>query len=204
VRPSDSTFWPGELQRQNAHADEVRAVNALEALGDDGADAEQLGSLGGPVARGAGAVFLAGENDERHAALGVLHAGVEDGHLLAFGQQARDAAFGAGRELVAQAHVGEGAAHHDFVIAAARAVAVEVGRLDAVLGKIFSGRAVGLDGAGGRDVVGGDRVAQHGQHARAENVLTGAGVFGHAVEVRRLADVGRVRLPLVDVAGGEA
>jgi hypothetical protein len=55
------------------------------------------------------------------------------------GQQARDAAFGAGRELVAQAHVGEGAAHHDFVVAAARAVAVEVGGLDAVLGEVFSG-----------------------------------------------------------------
>ncbi len=131
-------------------------------------------------------------------------AGVEDGHLLAFGQQARDAAFGAGRELVAQAHVGEGAAHHDFVIAAARAVGVEVGRLDAVLGEVFSGGAVGLDGAGGRDVVGGDGVAEHGEHARAGDVGDGRGRCGHAVEVRRLADVGGVGLPLVDVAGGEA
>ena len=103
-------------------------MNALEAFGDDGADAEEFGALGGPVARGAGAVLLAGEDDERNAALGVLHAGVEDGHLLAFREQAGDAALGAGRELVAQAHVGEGAAHHDFVIAAARAVGVEVGR----------------------------------------------------------------------------
>ncbi len=135
MRPRDSAFSPGvELQRQNAHADEIGAVNALEAFGDDGADAEQLGSLGGPVARGAGAVFFSGENDERHAALGVLDAGVEDGHLLAFREQARDAAFGAGRELVAQAHVGERAAHHDFVIAAARAVGVEVRGLHAMLG----------------------------------------------------------------------
>src|SRR3546814_11331680 len=31
----------GELQREHAHADEVRAVDALEAIGDHRADAEQ-------------------------------------------------------------------------------------------------------------------------------------------------------------------
>ena len=39
-----------ELERQHAHADEVRTVDALEALGDHGADAEEQGALGGPVA----------------------------------------------------------------------------------------------------------------------------------------------------------
>ena len=67
----------------------------------------------------------------------------------AFGQQAGDAAFGAGGEFVAQADVGEGAADHDFVIAAARAVAVEVGGRDAVVGQVLAGGAVLLDGAGG-------------------------------------------------------
>src|SRR5699024_1224332 len=47
-----SRFAGGELQRQDAHADEVRAVDALEALGDDGLDTEQLRALGGPVTRG--------------------------------------------------------------------------------------------------------------------------------------------------------
>ncbi len=93
-------------------------MDALEAFGDDCAHAEQLGPLGGPVARRTGAVFLAGKNNQRNAALGVLHAGVEDRHLLAFGQQARDAAFRSRRELVAQAHIGKGAAHHHLVIAA--------------------------------------------------------------------------------------
>jgi len=46
------------------------------------------------------------------------------------------------------------------VIAAARAVRVEVGGLDAVLLQIFSGGAVFLDGSSGRDVVGGDAVAE--------------------------------------------
>ena len=38
---------------------------------------------------------------------------------LAGGQVPRPAALGAGRELVAEAHVGERAAHHDLVVAAA-------------------------------------------------------------------------------------
>src|SRR3546814_4300664 len=43
----------------------------------------------------------------------------------------REAALHAVEHLVADADVGEGAAHHHIVVAAARAVAVEVGRLHA-------------------------------------------------------------------------
>ena len=43
LRPSDcQDVLVLEDQRHDAHADEVRAVDALEALGDHGADAEQL------------------------------------------------------------------------------------------------------------------------------------------------------------------
>src|SRR3954469_14921284 len=42
-----------EYQRHHAHADQVRAVDALERLADHRADAEQHRALGGPVARGA-------------------------------------------------------------------------------------------------------------------------------------------------------
>ena len=58
-----------EDERQDAHADEVAAVNALERFRDDGLDAEQARALGGPVAAGAGAVLFAGEHDQRHALL---------------------------------------------------------------------------------------------------------------------------------------
>src|SRR5690606_31523538 len=51
-----------ELQRQHAHVHEVAAMDALEALGDDGPDAEQERALRRPVARGAGAVLLAREH----------------------------------------------------------------------------------------------------------------------------------------------
>ena len=42
-------YW----KRQDAHADEVGAVDALVAFGDDELDAEQARALGGPVARAA-------------------------------------------------------------------------------------------------------------------------------------------------------
>ena len=54
---------------------------------------------------------------------GVLHRGVEDRHQLAVGQVPRHAALGAGREQVPEADVGERAAHHHLVVAAAGAVA---------------------------------------------------------------------------------
>ncbi len=63
---------PGtELERQDAHPDEVRAVDPLVALGEDGPDAEQRRALGGPVARRAGAVLATGEHEQRDAFRGV-------------------------------------------------------------------------------------------------------------------------------------
>ena len=53
-------------------------------------------------------------------------------------------------------------------------------------------------------MVGGDGVAEDGEDAGAGNFSDGSGLGGHAVEVRRFADVGGVWFPLVDVAGGEA
>ena len=173
VRPSDSAVSPcGELQREDAHADQVGAVDALVGLGDDGLHAQQRGALGGPVARRAGAVLLAGRG--RRAGCPRRCSSRDASKTLVTspsgGEVARDAALGAGRELVAQADVGEGAADHDLVVAAARAVGVEVALLDAVLGEVAARRAVLLDRAGRADVVGGDRVAQLEQHAGAVDV----------------------------------
>src|SRR5579863_7679150 len=110
-------------------------------------------------------------------------------------------AFG-GDEFVAQADIGEGAADHDFVIAAAGAVGVEVGGLDAVLLQIFSGGAVFFDRSGGRDVVGGDAVAEDGEDARVRNVLNGRGLDLHIVEIGGAADVGGIFFPGVGLAFG--
>src|SRR5918993_2270882 len=55
-----------ELEGQDAHPDQVGAVDALEALGYDGFYPEEERALGCPVTRGAGTVLLAGNHDERH------------------------------------------------------------------------------------------------------------------------------------------
>src|ERR1700733_2398127 len=136
-------------------------MDAFVAFGDYGFDAQQARAFGGPVAGGAGAVFLAGQ-DYQGNAIGLIFFGrFEDRHFLVGWEVAGEAAFDVD-QFVAQADVGESAADHHFVVAAAGAVGVEVGGLDAVLLQIFSGRAVFFDGAGGGDVVGGDAVAEHG------------------------------------------
>src|ERR1700693_10114 len=113
-----------------------------------------------------------------------------------------ESAFEVGNHPVAQSHVGESAAHHHFVIAAARSVRVEVNRLHAVLDQVFSGGAVFLEGAGRRNVVSGDAVAEHGQHAGALDIINRRGLQRHVIEVRSAANVGGVLLPGVSFAFG--
>ncbi len=68
-----SSVSGAELQRKNAHADEVGAVDALIAFGDNTADSEKLGAFCGPIARGAGAVFFACKNHQRNFCGDVLY-----------------------------------------------------------------------------------------------------------------------------------
>ena len=59
--------------------------------------------------------------------------------------RARPPAFGARRQLVAQPDVREGAANHDFMVAAPRAVGIEVGPLHAVLDQPLARRTLHRD-----------------------------------------------------------
>ena len=151
-----------ELKREDAHADEVGAVDAFEAFGHNSLDSEEAGAFGCPVATGARAIFLSGEDDKRGAVGLVFHAGIVDAHLLAGGLVDREAAFHAravglsGDHEVFDTDIGEGAAGHDAVIATAAAVAVEIHRFDTVFDEVFSSGRAGFDGAGGRDVIGRD------------------------------------------------
>src|SRR6266540_2925589 len=74
-----------ELERQHAHSHEIGAVDALEALHDHRAHAEQQRAFRRPVARAAGAVFLAAEHHGGNAFGDVLHRRFVDRHLLARG-----------------------------------------------------------------------------------------------------------------------
>ena len=131
---------------------------------------------------------------ERRAFGLVFHRGVVDRQLLSARHVQRVAAFDAVEHLVADADVGERAAHHHVVVAAPRAVRVEIRRLHAVLDQVAPRGRILLDVAGRRDVIGRDRIAEQAEAARALDVADRAGLHRHAVEIRRILDVRR-RLP---------
>src|SRR5215212_91200 len=190
-----------ELQGQDAHPDQVGAVYPLEALRDDRPDTEQERSLGRPVTRGAGAVLLAREHDEGDVFLPILHGRLVDGGLLAVGEVNGVASL-PGDELVAQPDVAEGAAHHHLVVTAPGSVGVEVPRVNALGDQVLTGRALRGDRASRGDVVRSDRVADLDEDAGSVYVLEVCGLRAQALEEGGLLDVGRVGVPLVEVAGG--
>ena len=191
---------PGEeLQRQNPHPDQIRTVDSLEALRDHRSDAQQPRPLGRPVARRAGAVFLASDHEERHVLRRVAHRRFEDRCGLATGQVHRERPFPLGQR-VAQPDVGEGAAHHDLVVAAPRSVTVELEGRHAVSHEPLSGGGPGCDRAGGRDVVGGHGVAQERQHAPARDPRHGFRFGSQPHEKGRPGHVRGVVVPAVAIA----
>ena len=175
-------------------------MDTLETFRQHGLDPQQVGAFGRPVAARTGAVLLPGNHHQWRAIPLVAHGGVIDRQFLAAGHVQRIAAFLAAQHLVANTDVGEGAAHHHFVVAAPRTVGVEVPRLHALLAQVAPGRAVGLDVAGWRDMVGGHRVAQQGQDACALYVADFRRRAADVVEERRVLDVGGGVLP--GIGGG--
>ena len=145
-------------------------MDPFERLRQNGADSEECGAFGRPVARRSGAVLLAGDDQERNALGRIAHRRVIEELLLAVGQVQRVGAFLALHERVAQSDVAERAAHHDLVVAAPSAVRVELERPDAVRLQPGAGRRPRCDRSGRRDVVGRHRVAEHGQDARTLDV----------------------------------
>ena len=89
------------------------------------------------------------------------------------------------------------------MIASTCAVAIEIGRDDAAVDEILTGRRGGADIAGRRDVVGRHRITELGEHARTREVRDHARLHGEAVEVRRELHVRRRVVPGVsDGVGG--
>ena len=166
-RASSGSHAGGQAQRQDAHADQVGAVDALEARGEHRADAEQALALGRPVARRAGAVALAGDEHDRVAGVAVALGRLPDRQHLAARrvQRVRDRRAAA-RSRLTQRLVVEGGAQHHLPIAAPRGEDVEVVAVVAARDQEVGDQAVGRDRAGRRDVVGGDVVAEHQQRMR--------------------------------------
>lgn len=184
-----------KFEREHAHADQVRAVDAFKALRHDCAHAEKRRALRRPVAGRAHAVIDSGEDDERRSRLFVGFAGFENrgqrSRRLKFGK----AAFLAVRHLVFDAHIGKGAAHHDAVVPATRAVGVEFFARNAAFGEVFPGGCFGRKCAGGRNVVGCHGIAEDGERAHSRELRRRRKRHAEAVEIRRELDVGRIVAP---------
>ena len=86
------------------------------------------------------------------------------------------------------------------MIAATRAVLVEVGGRDAVFNKPFSCWGRRLDRTRRRDVVGGDLVAEKRKNARALDIGDRVRRMRQTREIRRIAHVGRLIVPFVGFA----
>ena len=146
-------------------------MDPLVALGDHGPHAEQVRPLRRPVARRAGAVLLAGEDDERRPLGEVALGRLEDRHLLA--------ATGSARVHV-PSEPGTSRLRSRTFANVPRTITSWLPRrepyelksraLDAVLDQVAAGRRVGLDRARRRDVVGRDRVAERDEAAGAVDV----------------------------------
>ncbi len=86
------------------------------------------------------------------------------------------------------------------MVAAPRAVLVEVGGPHLMLGEIFARGRGQLDRTGRRDVVGGDLVAEDRQDARIDDIGDRLRLLLHALEVRRVLHVGRAHVPAIGLA----
>ena len=86
------------------------------------------------------------------------------------------------------------------MVAASRPQRVVVRRRHAVGLQVLRRRRALLDRAGRRDVVGGHRITQQCEHSGTGDVVDRCGFGWHTVEVRGLANVGRLGVPVEGVA----
>ena len=175
-------------------------MDPLVALSYDGSHPEQSRALGRPVPGGSGPVLLACQDHQRNPCGRVVLGRVVDGGHRGpgKGEVAGETTLGAGRHLVPQPDVGEGAPDHDFVVSTPGSVGVEVPAAHSPGREVGARRGVRLDASRRGDVICGDGIPQLQQHPGALNVLDGDGFFGHSVEVGGPAYVGGFLVPFED------
>ena len=175
-------------------------MNAFKRFGNHRLDAEQQRPFCRPIARRTGAVFFARENDERNVILFINLRGVEKGMFCIVEKIQRERTLFAAEQLIFDANVRKGAARHHFIIPAPRAVLIEIVWRDIVLFEPFRGRTPFGDAARRRNVVGGDAVAEHAQHARVVNFLQRRERHFQIIKERRIGNIRRTFAPFVQFA----
>ena len=111
-----------------------------------------------------------------------------------------NAAFHAGHHFIADTRIGEGAAHHHLMVAAPRAIAVEIRLTHLVFQQIFTGRRRLPDIPRRRDMVGRDGIPEFRQDARALHITHRLRIGRHAFKIRRVLHIGAARIPAIGVA----
>ena len=154
-----------ELERNDAHANQVTTVDPLVTLSNNCSYPEEERSLGGPVSAGAAAIILPCQNDEVSFSLGVLLGRIEH---VQYGPRGNVNSLGCGlpNELVDEPNVAEGSPGHHSVVASPGPEAVELPGCEALAVQEPSGRGLPGDGARGRDVVCRHGVAEVQQSVR--------------------------------------
>ena len=122
-------------------------MNALKAFRNHSFNPQKRSAFGRPIPAGAGAILFATKYHQWGALFLVGHRGIINRRLVAVWTQCI-ATFYPVQHFILDADIGEGATHHHLVIAAARAIGVELPRADLALGEIFTSRGGVFEGAG--------------------------------------------------------
>ena len=174
-------------------------MDALEAFGEDRANAQKKRGLRRPVARRPAAVHLACKDHRRKTRLFVIARSLEDARDLPRFEIARISAITAFGENIGQLDVAETSACHDLVVSSATAVGVEHLGFDSALAQIRRSRAVGGDAARRRNMVRRYEIAHIDQHTRAFYGLHIVKRERHSLEIRSMANIGGVFIPRKNV-----
>ncbi|MED5418988.1 MAG: hypothetical protein VYA27_09795 [Verrucomicrobiota bacterium] len=107
------------------------------------------------------------------------------------------ATFRAWNHQVLDPHITESTTGHHPVISAPGTKGIELGFIHSVFEEVASGGGVFLDRTGGRNMVGGDRVAKNAERTGIHDVDDVARGSGEAIEEGRVLDIGGVFVPRI-------
>ena len=171
-------------------------MNTLKAFRNHGFNPQKRSAFCRPIAAGAGTILFAAKDDQWGALLLIGHCRVKDRHLASVWTECV-AALDPIEHLILDADIGEGAAHHHLVIAATRAIGVELSRADLALGEIFTSWGCVFERAGGRDMIRGDHITQNCHNLGVLKIGDLVSFHRNALEIGWILHIGRGGGPIV-------
>src|ERR1700752_5159650 len=144
-------------------------MDSLIALCNHGAYGKEHSALCRPVAGTAASVFLSSNYNKRcrYTLSSIFHRSIIYAHLFTGWNIHSPSTLSTGKHQVLQSNISKRATNHDLVIAATRAIAVEIARLNPFLDQISPSRTIRCDITCRRDVVSCHRVSKKSKYTRA-------------------------------------